>query len=308
VFSVQNKRENTFLETKPNFPLTGKCFPLTNFPNGKQTQESLESGFPETTFRETNGPIVVSNSRSLALEKHHSSNKYKCIFLDLFIFCIWYNMVDVKYYDTKTKSLVHLQFSDSNSATVEVCRLWSHGWNTGSEGSFSRWIYSLNSYHMGKQIHIFNLHGYICGRVYIQVYILTSVSYNFVSVTIYYLVWPCSFWQIIASLELYNSFPALTVQINEFVKLGGDQLVPYYADILGAILPCISDKEEKIRVVSWFKLSERRKTCAMHTMLRCLLVLRLLVKPMKSFVQSGLILLQDLMLEQFSSLQRGIAL
>ncbi|KMS97411.1 hypothetical protein BVRB_6g155400 [Beta vulgaris subsp. vulgaris] len=38
--------------------------------------------------------------------------------------------------------------------------------------------------------------------------------------------------------------------INEFVKLGGDQLVPYYADILGAILPCISDKEEKIIVVA----------------------------------------------------------
>jgi hypothetical protein len=36
------------------FPLTGKCFPLTNFPNGKQTQESLESGFPESEFRETN--------------------------------------------------------------------------------------------------------------------------------------------------------------------------------------------------------------------------------------------------------------
>jgi len=34
--------------------LTGKCFPLTNFSNGKQTQESLESGFPETTFRKTN--------------------------------------------------------------------------------------------------------------------------------------------------------------------------------------------------------------------------------------------------------------
>jgi len=33
--------------------LTGKCFPLTNFSNGKQTQESLESGFPETTFRKT---------------------------------------------------------------------------------------------------------------------------------------------------------------------------------------------------------------------------------------------------------------
>ncbi|XP_064992330.1 protein VAC14 homolog isoform X1 [Musa acuminata AAA Group] len=38
--------------------------------------------------------------------------------------------------------------------------------------------------------------------------------------------------------------------INEFVRLGGEQLVPYYADILGAILPCISDKEEKIRVVA----------------------------------------------------------
>jgi hypothetical protein len=47
-------QENTFLKTKPNFSLTGKCFPLTNFSNGKQTQESLESGFPKTTFRKTN--------------------------------------------------------------------------------------------------------------------------------------------------------------------------------------------------------------------------------------------------------------
>lgn len=38
--------------------------------------------------------------------------------------------------------------------------------------------------------------------------------------------------------------------INEFVRIGGDQLVPYYADILGAILPLISDKEEKIRVLA----------------------------------------------------------
>ena len=35
--------ERTFLETKPNFPLTGKCFSLTNFSNDKQTQESLET-------------------------------------------------------------------------------------------------------------------------------------------------------------------------------------------------------------------------------------------------------------------------
>jgi len=35
------------METKPNFSLTGKCFSLTNFSNGKQTRESLESDFPE---------------------------------------------------------------------------------------------------------------------------------------------------------------------------------------------------------------------------------------------------------------------
>jgi len=54
VFSAQIFQENTFLKTKPNFPLTGKCFLLTNLPNDKQTQESLESGFPETIFQETN--------------------------------------------------------------------------------------------------------------------------------------------------------------------------------------------------------------------------------------------------------------
>jgi len=34
--------------------MTGKCFPLTNFSNDKQTHESLESDFPKTTFRKTN--------------------------------------------------------------------------------------------------------------------------------------------------------------------------------------------------------------------------------------------------------------
>jgi len=38
-------------------PLTGKCFPLTNFPNDKQTWKSLESGFPESEFQETNMAI-----------------------------------------------------------------------------------------------------------------------------------------------------------------------------------------------------------------------------------------------------------
>ncbi|KAJ0692839.1 putative vacuole morphology and inheritance protein [Helianthus annuus] len=52
-----------------------------------------------------------------------------------------------------------------------------------------------------------------------------------------------------ASPDEFTRWTAIT-WINEFVKLGGDQLVPYYADILGAILPCIADNEEKIRVVA----------------------------------------------------------
>ncbi|KVI05441.1 Armadillo-like helical [Cynara cardunculus var. scolymus] len=52
-----------------------------------------------------------------------------------------------------------------------------------------------------------------------------------------------------SSPDEFTRWTAIT-WINEFVKLGGDQLVPYYADILGATLPCIADKEEKIRVVA----------------------------------------------------------
>jgi hypothetical protein len=54
VFSVQIFQENTFLKTKPNFFLTGKCFSLTNFSNDKQTKKSLESGFPESEFQKIN--------------------------------------------------------------------------------------------------------------------------------------------------------------------------------------------------------------------------------------------------------------
>uniref|UniRef100_A0A7N0ZTN5 Vacuolar protein 14 C-terminal Fig4-binding domain-containing protein n=1 Tax=Kalanchoe fedtschenkoi TaxID=63787 RepID=A0A7N0ZTN5_KALFE len=52
-----------------------------------------------------------------------------------------------------------------------------------------------------------------------------------------------------SSPDEFTRLTAIT-WINDFVKLGGDQLVPYYADILGAILPCISDTEEKIRAVA----------------------------------------------------------
>jgi hypothetical protein len=51
VFSAQNKKENTFLEIKPNFSLIGKYFPLTNFSNSKQTQESLENKCLKITFQ-----------------------------------------------------------------------------------------------------------------------------------------------------------------------------------------------------------------------------------------------------------------
>jgi hypothetical protein len=40
-----------------HFPLTGKCFSLTNFPNDKQRHESLESGFQEITFRANKHPF-----------------------------------------------------------------------------------------------------------------------------------------------------------------------------------------------------------------------------------------------------------
>ena len=63
-----NFPENTFLKTKPNFSLTGKCFPLTNFPEDKQTQESLESGFPENEFRETNTAYDYDDMMAANLE------------------------------------------------------------------------------------------------------------------------------------------------------------------------------------------------------------------------------------------------
>ena len=53
-----NFPENTFLKTKPNFSLIRKCFPLINFPEDKQIQESLKSNFPKTNFLETNKAIT----------------------------------------------------------------------------------------------------------------------------------------------------------------------------------------------------------------------------------------------------------
>ena len=62
------------------FPLTGKCFPLINFCNDKQTQESLENGFPETTFRETNMASIELDLHACvnsSLAKHQLSDENK---------------------------------------------------------------------------------------------------------------------------------------------------------------------------------------------------------------------------------------
>jgi len=65
VFSDQNKKENTFLKTKPNFSLTGKCFLLIGkyffvdqLSNDIPTQESLENDFLKSSFRERNTALI----------------------------------------------------------------------------------------------------------------------------------------------------------------------------------------------------------------------------------------------------------
>ena len=82
-FSLTGK---CFPLTRKYFPLTRKCFPLTNFPNNKQTQESLENNFSETSFRETNEAIVFLSflvclhTQSFLSWKLKSTNIYLCFF------------------------------------------------------------------------------------------------------------------------------------------------------------------------------------------------------------------------------------
>jgi hypothetical protein len=71
VFSAQIFQENNFLKTKLNFPLTGKCFPLTNFSNDKQTHESLEKWFPGSQF---------PKNKHSQKEKHFPGNQVKFFF------------------------------------------------------------------------------------------------------------------------------------------------------------------------------------------------------------------------------------
>jgi hypothetical protein len=71
VFSAQIFQENTFLKTKLNFSLTGKCFSLTNFSNGKQIQKSLKNNLPKSKFQKTN---ITLNAERIVIKqmiKHH---------------------------------------------------------------------------------------------------------------------------------------------------------------------------------------------------------------------------------------------
>jgi hypothetical protein len=67
------------MKTKPNFSLTGKCFPLTNFSNGKQTQESSENDFPNNIFQKTN---TAKKENTFLETKPNFSFDWKVFFVD----------------------------------------------------------------------------------------------------------------------------------------------------------------------------------------------------------------------------------
>jgi hypothetical protein len=52
-FSSKIKRKH-FPENQTIFFFTGKCFPLINFYNAKQTHENLKNNFLKITFHQTN--------------------------------------------------------------------------------------------------------------------------------------------------------------------------------------------------------------------------------------------------------------
>jgi hypothetical protein len=110
VFSAQIFQENTFLKTKPNFPLTGKCFSLTNFSNGKQTQESLESGFPKTIFRKTN---TAKRKNTFLKTKLNFSLTEKCFSLTNF-------SNDKKTQEILENNFLKINFRETNMALFTV--------------------------------------------------------------------------------------------------------------------------------------------------------------------------------------------
>jgi hypothetical protein len=62
---------------------------LTNFSNGKQTQENLESDFPEITFRKTNTAkrenTFLETKQNFSLTEKYFSLTGKCFLLTNFL-------------------------------------------------------------------------------------------------------------------------------------------------------------------------------------------------------------------------------
>jgi vacuole morphology and inheritance protein 14 len=50
------------------------------------------------------------------------------------------------------------------------------------------------------------------------------------------------------SKERFNRLTAIN-WVQEFINLGGDQLLLFYSELLGAIMYCISDSDGEIRLV-----------------------------------------------------------
>jgi hypothetical protein len=65
--------------------LTGKCFPLTNFSNGKQTQESLKSDFLKINFQETNTAFVYDEIDILFQVKLEKPYTYPFMISEVFL-------------------------------------------------------------------------------------------------------------------------------------------------------------------------------------------------------------------------------
>jgi hypothetical protein len=117
VFSAQIFQENTFLKTKPNFPLTGKCFSLTKFSNGKQTQESLESGFPEITFRKTN----TAKKENIFLEtKPNFSLTGKCFSLTGKCFSLTNFSNGKQTYESLESGFLESEFRETNMSLISI--------------------------------------------------------------------------------------------------------------------------------------------------------------------------------------------
>jgi hypothetical protein len=116
VFSAQIFQENTFLKTKPNFSLTEKCFPLTKFSNGKQIQESLESGFPETTFRKTN---TAKRENTFLETKPNFSLTRKCFSLTGKCFLLTNFFNDKQTQENLESGFPESEFQETNMALVK---------------------------------------------------------------------------------------------------------------------------------------------------------------------------------------------